>query len=1544
MRRYNYFILISGVLFIMISGFRLIQYSDFLQKLKQSLLAYNTNYPEEKVYLQFDKPFYKPGEDIWFNAFVLNSNTHQPTGLSDVVYVELIDPKGNVASRLALIIKEGTAHGDFHLQETAPGGLYQIRAFTRWMKNFGKDNLFKKDIQVQRVITPRLLLKLDYEKESYGPGDEVNAQLIVTNLKNEKVANASIGFSVNIDGTEILESKVFSDAQGLAKISFRLPDSLNTTDGLLQAIIATNGMGESISRSIPIVLNKITVQFFPEGGYWVENVNTRIAFKAVNEFGKGADISGTVIDGDGHIITQFESFHRGMGAFDIKPLEGKKYFVRLDTPAGNETSILLPPALVSGFVLNLKENSESFIEWLVHAPVSGNVHLVSHVHGEIVYAKKVSLVKGENLVKVSTEKFPAGIAVFTLFDKNGVEQCERLVFLKGKKGLNIRLHPDKKYYSPREKVELTIETSDSDGKPIPARLSLSVTDDRLISFADDKQDNILSAFLLSSEVKGEVQEPSFYFDPQELKAAQALDYLLMTQGWRRFTWQEVKETKRTITITPEKVKNLTGRVVNTAGDGFPSEVILLETGNRKRIASVQTTKEGNFVFRNIDPTIPVLLFTKKPGQIILPTEKTIQVLSEHRGGTTSLPDIVEDVADAIPALTPTNEIREFAGENELNISLVEDNSRLEEIIVLAYGVANKNDLVGSVVKIGDNRLETIFSSPAVENVIQGRVAGVTVKPQTGNAGSQTHLTIRGNSSLSAGSTEPLYVINGHPAGTGLNQNFSNSHMIGPDNIQTIEFIHSPEATALFGSAAAHGAILITTWPGMSHYLNFKYKKNPARYSYVTINPRQFSPVREFYIPPPASKAQGKREDFRSAIYWKHTVATDEYGKAKLSFYNNDAVSAFRITAEGITGSGLIGRNEEAYYTRLPFSLDAKLPDFLGFEDVLKLPVRVKNETASVLTGKILLTLPGELSVRESTEIQIQVPPQSSKTYAFTIASKAIKGTFPITLKLESPGFQDEIKHWIDVQPAGFPVSLSFAARELDKTFRFTIHDPELGSVKGKFTAFPEILGDLFTGAESILRMPHGCFEQVSSSTFPNILALQFLNQSGTIRPDVEKRALFYIKNGYKKLTAYEINGGGFEWFGDPPAHEGLSAYGLLQFHEMKKVFPGVDEKMVNRTRDWLLSRRTGRGGFKQNLGKYGFSAASKAVNDAYITFALSETGTKDMLKEYNHSLTESLKSRDMYRMALMANVAFNLGKPDDYSKLIHIFREKMNGEGIAGLKMDHSIVRGYGTSLQTETAAHWAVALMKAATPDYELIEKCMQVILNNRHLGGFGSTQATATALKALTAYAQLLGTTPDDGEIQILVDHQIIERLPYEKETKEKLVLDTFARNFESNKVHSLRILYNGTGKPLSYSVDLQWYTKKPLSNAQCQVSLATSLDKPAVKVNETVRLTASLKNKSSEGLPMTMAVIGIPAGLSVQPWQLKELQEKQVFDFYELEGGKLILYYREMAPKAIQTVKLDLKAEIPGTYTGAASSAYLYYTDEYKHWVEGNSISIN
>ena len=209
MKMNKYIIATAILLFSILSAFQISEDPHFLENLKSKLRQYNNDYPEEKIYLQFDKPFYKPGEDIWFNAFVLNSNTHKPSITSEVVYVELVDPKGNVASQLSLVVKEGTAHGDFALLENAPGGMYEVRAYTQWMKNFGEENLYKKEIQVQRVTTPRLLLKLDYEKEAYGPGNIVNATLKITNLKNERVNDATIRFKVMIAGLKLSESTAY---------------------------------------------------------------------------------------------------------------------------------------------------------------------------------------------------------------------------------------------------------------------------------------------------------------------------------------------------------------------------------------------------------------------------------------------------------------------------------------------------------------------------------------------------------------------------------------------------------------------------------------------------------------------------------------------------------------------------------------------------------------------------------------------------------------------------------------------------------------------------------------------------------------------------------------------------------------------------------------------------------------------------------------------------------------------------------------------------------------------------------------------------------------------------------------------------------------------------------------------------------------------------------------------------------------------------------------------------------------------------------------
>jgi TonB-dependent SusC/RagA subfamily outer membrane receptor len=1538
-RKITYSILF--ILFVVASGFKLTNDPTFLQTLKERLQAWLAQNPGEKAYLQVDKTIFKPGEDIWFNAFVLDANTHKPASSSDVVYVELIDPKGKVSSRLSLLLEEGTAHGDFALQKDAPGGLYQLRAYTHWMKNDGTDFYFKKEIQVQRVITPRLLLKLDYEKEAYGPGDAVEAKLTVKDLKNQGLEDAAVDVTVRVAGDQWLATSFTTDREGNANINFNLPDTLSTTDGILQSIVRINGVEESIMRSIPIVLNKITLRFFPEGGNAVENIESRMAFQALNEFGKGADVAGTILDENHAVVTSFESFHMGMGAFQWTPSPGKKYFARIEKPKGNEKLIPLPKCLPAGFTLSVTHQSNTTLRWKINAPYAGEAYLVGQSHGNIHYSEKVVLTAGENNVEVATSNFPMGIGVFTLFNGDGVEQCERLVFMNHQKGLKIQIKTDKEHYLPREQVKVDIETLGDDGKPVQAKISLAVIDDQLISFADDKQDNILSQMFLSSEVKGEIQEPSFYFDPKEPKAYEALDHLLMTQGWRRFNWKDIRG-KRLITFMPEKLRNITGMLSDNNQKGSSGQVTLMELGGKRRLIKLETTSSGHFIFRNIDPSVPNLLLTKKPNTISMTKELHYSVSLNDRDGTLLLPEVMDEsivVANPIQ-ISP---LRKASPEGGMDMTLEEDVSQLSEVVVTALGYEEVNSFCASVVRVRGNIDSGLQGYTSVENALQGRIAGVQIQSQNGNPGAHTNIRMRGISSMGNGRSEPLYVVNGVPIGNSLSENFANGSMFGPGEIESIEVINSPEATFLYGSRAANGVLLITTRTRINKYSDFRSLQKKPRFNSYTIVPRAFSAVREYYVPPPSKEAEAKRNDFRTTVHWSPAVVTDEKGKAHLSFFNNDAISAFRITAEGFTGSGLIGRTETVFHTELPLSLDAKLPQYLGFEDELKLPVRIKNETSSELSGKISFTVPAELSLREQSLQNIKVPAKTTSTVWFTLTSRGIEGEFPLSVKLMSGDHSDEISQPIRVKPAGFPVRVSFSAKATDKTYAFSLSDAEKNSVKAEVTVFTDIIGDLFTGADRILQEPHGCFEQVSSSTFPNILALQFMKQSGQLRHDVEKRALSLIQNGYRRLQAYEIRGGGFEWYGEPPAHVGLTAFGLVEFSEMKKVYTGVDEGTLQRTRDFLMNKRDGKGGFTQNRGKYGFSGASEPVTNAYIVYALSETGTKNIIPEYETAYKEAVKSKDMYRLALTASSAYNLGRTADYNTLIEIFKKKVATSGFSAVDAEHSIVNSYGRSLNVETLSFWAIALMKDPSSDFIFINDCIQYLVAQRRYGTFGSTQSTTLALTALTKFAERVAISRADGEVQIFIGNMMAESKAYKSDVKDPIVLNDFANKIALHGDQKIRVTFANSKDGLPYSVDLQWYTKKPQSNEDCNVSLKTSLDRNTVRLNESVRLTATLKNKTTNGLPTTVAVIGIPAGLSVQSWQLKELKEKGVFDFYEIMDDKLVLYYRELGPSMTNVISLDLKAEIPGTYTGSASSAYLYYMNEYKDWVKGNSITI-
>ncbi|HEY4786178.1 MAG TPA: MG2 domain-containing protein, partial [Bacteroidales bacterium] len=271
-KKYLYrIVLFVGVIAMLSFGFFLQGDDPFIASLKNLVSNYDKNVPFEKIYLHIDRPFYKPGDDIWFKVYLTNAN-NTPSKKSDVVHIELINPKGTVEKSLTLQTIQGICFGDFALDESASGGLYKIKAYTNWMHNFGDDYFFEKDIQVQKVVYSRILSKLDFKRENFAPGDTVKAELSLESLENIPLTFKPVDIDISLDGSKYTSFSATTDNKGKLLWAFHLPTNLKTNDGLVNIKIQHEGNMEAISRSIPIVLNKISMQFFPEGGYMVENI------------------------------------------------------------------------------------------------------------------------------------------------------------------------------------------------------------------------------------------------------------------------------------------------------------------------------------------------------------------------------------------------------------------------------------------------------------------------------------------------------------------------------------------------------------------------------------------------------------------------------------------------------------------------------------------------------------------------------------------------------------------------------------------------------------------------------------------------------------------------------------------------------------------------------------------------------------------------------------------------------------------------------------------------------------------------------------------------------------------------------------------------------------------------------------------------------------------------------------------------------------------------------------------------------------------------
>lgn len=1521
----------------------------FVTSLKNFVSSFYTNKQWEKIYLHIDKPLYKPGEEIWFKAYLINGATNQPSGKSDVVYAELIDPRGNVSKTLTLQVINGACNGNFSLDENINGGIFKIKAYSTWMKNFGIDYFFEKDIQVQKVVYPRILAKIDFKRETYAPGDTVVAELKIETLENIPLSFHEVKADFSLAGEKVHSSAIQTNNKGIALLHFILPASLKTSDGLVNCKLLHEGSTEAVSRSIPIVLNEVSVDFLPEGGYLVENIPGNVAFKAVNEFGKPAEVEGYVTDSSNSRILEFRSFHQGMGAFEMVPVPGKRYYAVITKPH-IERKFELPEAMPRGYTMKVVSLGNNRYKAVYHTPVREKVYLAIQAGDHICFSKTENSVGMLNEIEFSADKFPVGTALVTLFDKNGVPRCERLMFFNHDKRLHISLKFDKEKYAPREKVSLRIRTSDKDSIPVSASLSLAVVNDQLLTMINDRQHNVLSWLYLGSEIKGKVEKPDFYFNPEEPRAAKALDYLMLTQGWRRYYWDQILSSQYNLLYPAECIGTISGTLKDKrTGKPVRGEVVVIELQNRKRILKVNTTGSGKFRFENADASAYIQVMARsseiEAGNVFIEIDHLNKLTGPAHNivspNNQVVPEMIKIKANLENKDKEMVAMREDVPENTgVDVKMVEDIKKLEEVVVVGYGIQKKADLTGSVVTV---KAQDVLSVPlAVEQALQGRASGVSILNDKGQPGMAPQVRIRGTASVSG--NEPLFVVDGvvyDPSVSGGNFLLQN---IPASSINNITVLKDASATSIYGHRAANGVIVINTTSNNGYYKSVKKNFKP-RYSGYLISPRSLSVGKEFYYPVYKQNVSPEvRNDFRSTVYWNPGIVTNNAGEAEVEFYASDEITAFRAVAEGIGKTGDIGRSEVKYHSQLPFSMAVKFPGFITFADTVIMPLIIKNNTSKTLKGKMQYSVPENINPLIVLPDSVEIMPNSDRNISvpFFVRNKVGKGMLQISFK--SDNHKDAFSQEIEVLPKGFPTSVSVSGKEKEKSFRFVINKPVPGSIKAEFNAFPDIISDLMSGVESILREPYGCFEQTSSSTYPNIMVLSYLNATGSNDQAVADKALKLIKTGYTRLTGFETSSKGYEWFGHAPAHDGLTAYGLMEFSDMKKVYTGVDKNMVDRTLNWLLAQRDGKGNFRRNSRSLDqFGRASNQVSNAYIVYALSEAGVNQLDLEYQTALVEAKTSMDPYRLSLMANAAFNFKKSNDGNFLLGLLESKLQKDSWDKIRIEHSITMSGGKSLQVETASLFVLALLKSPDPDWNLLEKSVNYLVSSRSTGGFGSTQATILALKALTEYARYSVKTSGSGTIELLVNGKAAVNHSFIKGEKGKIIY-TGLEKYLTEGENTLTVRYPDSETILPYTFDAKWNSATPTSDSNCNLMLKTSLSNALTKIGETVRLNIKLQNTSENGLPMSMAVVGIPSGLSLQPWQLKEIREKEKIDFYEISKNYLVLYYRQMAPGESKDINLDLRAEIAGTYQAPASCTYLYYTNEYKYWIDGEVIKIN
>ena len=837
-----------------------------LMRFAGNIHQFNSIFPQEKVYLQFDNTSYYAGETIWFKAFVVDASTLK-RAQSKVLYVDLISPNGVLLKQQKLKVVAGQADGSFVLMEGStesgrekrgvveyPSGFYEVRAYTNYMLNFNEQSIFSRVFAV-------------YEKPKH-------------------------------EGDFYVDPPVIKE---------RKPIWYETEEEL---------------RPKTEELNLINCEFFPEGGHLVMGKPCRVAFKVTDETGFGIDAKGAVDDTD----ISFSTVHDGMGWFAFTP-DSRRNSVTL-TVDGKSKSFKLPKTLESGLTVRADVSSTDAVQLSIDCTpdlADLTIGLALTCRGELFDFRTIQTGTQPVEETLSMESVPEGVCRLYLFGTDGSIYASRSVYHHSETARtpSIQVYADKDKYDAFDMVTFRFELKDGQGNPFRDRFCLSVRDMR--TQGNVLADDLRTSLLLSSDLRGFIENPSWYFDSDDPRRDEALDLLCLVQGWERYDWQ-IMTGQKEFSEKYRMEENLTvnGWIMSSSGRKPLNNIEVLASlmPNDKTLCetySYTTDSSGYFGF-DIGPDLYdkarfAIKAQPKRRSLIGPDARIVFDRSFFPAVRAYQPQEMVFTGLLSPqekkgkkGKTTLKEDLQAIFNKDFGFVLPEvdiDETRL----LLDYYSFKAYDVVKDVeLELDKGEYSTDLLGYLLE---KGYYVGLTS-------------TISGDMGLAIqdiNGFEPFFYI--HNKSKYLyNGKYSNPIELDSKNIKSIVVYNRPirmkqimQLCPLYVdylNKTMQFTYMMESDPGRLLLVDIQMKEPheiSTRDELFNINKRVttvdgYSRPYAFYSPSYPDGPIPGNVDSRRTLYWNPNVVTDSTGTANVEFYNNGISDRFRISAAGITASGV----------------------------------------------------------------------------------------------------------------------------------------------------------------------------------------------------------------------------------------------------------------------------------------------------------------------------------------------------------------------------------------------------------------------------------------------------------------------------------------------------------------------------------------------------------------------------------------------------------------------------------------------------------------